>query len=255
VNHWGGHPSGHTGKILQSSKQTGIKMAKIRVLIADDHRIVRDGLKALFKSDPEIEVIGEAATGQEAIDVAIDLKPDVVVMDVVMPIMNGRVATREILRRLPKIKILVLSSYHDEECVREMVFAGASGYFVKHCGGEDLLKALHTTKKGMTEFSPCITERFRQEKQREHISGKGGSAARQLTLREMETLELIANGFTSKAIASELGISPKTVEKHRQKVMDKLGIHETAGLTRYALQKGILNQDVQGPCKAEQTPN
>jgi NarL family two-component system response regulator LiaR len=142
-------------------------MRKIRVLIVDDHFIVREGMKALIRSDPDIEIVGEAGDGEEAIARATETKPDVILMDVAMPIMNGRVAAVKIRRAVPEAKILVLSSYQDEELVREMVFAGAVGFLVKQTCGDDLLRAIRGAMEGESSFSPCIVEQFSQEKQQE----------------------------------------------------------------------------------------
>jgi DNA-binding NarL/FixJ family response regulator len=216
---------------------------KTRVLIVDDHQIVREGLKALLECDEQVEIVGEAADGNEAVRKAQESKPDVVIMDVAMPVMNGRVAATKIRQNLPNAKIVVLSSYYDDDCVREMVFAGAAGYLVKQSCGNEVLQAIHAARKGESTFSRCIMERFRHEKQREHITGRTGRGATALTDREREVLGLIAQGLPNKGTADELGISIKTVEKHRQAIMEKLNIHEAAGLTRYALQKGLVSCD------------
>jgi DNA-binding NarL/FixJ family response regulator len=145
-------------------------MRKIRVLIVDDHCVVREGIKALLKSDPDIEAVAEAADGNEAIAKAIETNPDVILMDVAMPGMNGRIASVKIRRALPNVKILALSSYRDEELVREMVFAGAVGFLVKDACANDLLKAVHGVVKGESSFSPSVEAQFSREKQRESMA-------------------------------------------------------------------------------------
>jgi len=210
-------------------------MRQIRVLIVDDHKVVREGLKVLLECDEEMTVVGEAENGEEAIAIAAQTNPDVIIMDVSMPLMNGRVATIKLRQSVPAAKVLVLSTYHDDDLVREMAFAGAAGFLVKQSTGEDLLTAVRAVMKNESSYSPCIMERFRRAKQREEMTG----GASELTPREIEVLELVAEGFTNKGIGLSMGISVKTVEKHRQQVMNKLNIHEAAGLTRYALQKGI----------------
>jgi len=215
-------------------------MRKIRLLIADDHQIVREGLKILLESDQALEVVAEAENGEEAIANAQETRPNVVIMDIAMPVMNGKIATVKIRKSVPKAKVVVLSSYHDDDLVRQMVFAGATAFLVKQSCGEDLLKAVHAAMKGDSQFSPCIMHQFQHEKQREKITGRTGTDAIALTPREREVLELVAQGLSNKMIATEMDISIKTVEKHRDQVMKKLGIHETAGLTRYALEKGMI---------------
>lgn len=145
-------------------------MRKIKVLIVDDHCVVREGIKALLRSDPDIETVAEAADGNEAVTKASETKPDVILMDVAMPEMNGRIAAVKIRRSLPNVKILVLSSYRDEELIREMVFAGAVGFLVKDTCANDLLKAVHGAVKGESSFSPCVKEQFSVEKQRESMA-------------------------------------------------------------------------------------
>ncbi len=212
----------------------------IRVLLADDHQIVREGLRALLESDDGIEVVGEAADGRQAIEMARKLSPDVLVLDIVMPRLNGLEALRHIRSQCPKTKVLLLSSYNDEEFLRRSVSAQAAGYLLKESAAADLLQAIRQVFRGEPAFSPSIITRLRalyQETVGTHrLSGK----ETKLTKREAETLQLIAEGFANKQIASELGISIKTVEKHRQQIMHKLNIHEVAGLTRYAIERHIV---------------
>jgi DNA-binding NarL/FixJ family response regulator len=215
-------------------------MPKIKVVIAEDHDVVRQGLKVLIKTDPELEVAGEAADGQRAIEVSQAVKADVVVMDLAMPRLNGLDATREIVRLIPNSKVLVLSSYGDDESVNSLMDAGAMGYITKHSASDDLLKAIRQVSGGKKYLSPRIAERWRRKQRTAFLSGARQAGAARLSPRECEVLKLIGQGHASKQIASELRLSVKTVEKHRQAVMNKLDIHEIAGLTRYAADKGLL---------------
>ncbi len=213
---------------------------KIRVLIAEDHAIVRQGLKILIRADPEMEVSGEAANGRQALQMAQKTQPDVVVMDVAMPIMNGLEATRNILRQQPRSKVLVLSSYSDDESVQKLVQAGAAGYLTKHSASTDLLEAIRQVNNGNSFFSPFIAQRLRNQLRQRLIKGESVPKKSELTRRERQVLTLIAEGLTSKQIAARLKLSSKTIEKHRQQVMDKLNIHEIAGLTRYAASRQLV---------------
>ncbi len=215
-------------------------MAKIKVLIADDHAVVRTGLRILIGLEPDLEVAGEAENGKMAVELTRRLKPDVVLMDVAMPHCNGAKATQSISRQCPASKVLVLSAYHDEDTVRLLLEAGAAGFLTKHSASGDVVQAIREVKRGNGFFSPSIAKRMRDQWQ--STFAKNGSAGRGATLtsRENEVLVLIAEGYANKQIAGELGISIKTVEKHRQQVMEKLGIHDIAGLTRYAISKRLL---------------
>lgn len=216
-------------------------MEKIRVLLADDHTIVRQGLRVLLEAEPDIEVVAEANTGREAVQMAKKLLPEVVVMDIAMPNLNGLEATRQIAREVPSAKLLVLSSYNDDEYVLQVTEAGAMGYLLKQTAATDLIKAVREARKGNAFFSPGISRRLVERYREAFLSGapvkKQGDL---LTSRETEVLQLIAEGKPNKQIADELCISIKTVEKHRQQVMNKLNIHDIAGLTRYAISKGII---------------
>jgi DNA-binding NarL/FixJ family response regulator len=216
-------------------------MEKIRVLLADDHTIVRQGLRALLEAEPDFAVVAEAATGREAVQLAKKFLPEVVVMDIAMPTLNGLEATRQIAREVPAAKLLVLSSYDDDEYVRQVTAAGAMGYLLKQTAATDLIRAVREARKGNAFFSPAIARRL-TEHSREAPPGGAAVPPRtaSLTSREAEVLQLIAEGRANKQIAAELSISIKTVEKHRQRVMNKLNIHDIAGLTRYAISKGIV---------------
>src|SRR5437773_2260917 len=214
---------------------------KISVLLADDHTVVRQGLRALLEAEPDIAVVGEAATGRAALRLAQALAPDIVVMDIAMPQLNGLEATRQIIRQVPSTRVVVLSSYSDDEYVHELTEAGAAGYLLKQAAVTDLVGAIRAAKKGKAFFSPAISKRLMDHYQQTLLHGVPvRKRTRVLTSRETEVLQLIAEGKLNKQIAFELGLSIKTVEKHRQKLMNKLGIHDIAGLTRYAISKGIV---------------
>src|SRR5215831_15376132 len=219
-------------------------MKKIGVLLVDDHTVVRQGLRALLASEEDIEVIGEAENGRQAVMLARKTPPDVVVMDIAMPLLNGLEATRQILKIVPTARVLVLTSYGDDECVEQMMQAGASGYLIKQTAANDLLKAIREVQRGNAFFSPAIAKRLRDQCRVAFTSGQPPRKASELTSREAEVLQLIAEGFSNKQIAGELCISIKTVEKHRQQVMNKLNIHDVAGLTRYAISKGMVERNV-----------
>jgi len=213
---------------------------KIKVLLADDHTIVRQGLRALLEATPDIEVIAEAADGQTAVRLARELQPAVVVMDVLMPVLNGAEATRQILRDAPEARVLVLSSYNDDGRVAEMIDRGAIGYLVKQSASNDLVKAIREAKKGNAFLSPCISKQLLERCRNSLALGEAKKEQQELTMREAEFLQLVTKGYANKQIADVLSISIKTVEKHRQQLMDKLKIHEIAGLTRYAVARGVV---------------
>ncbi len=223
----------------------GDNMQKITVLLADDHTVVRQGLRALLVVEGDIEIVGEADTGRQAVTMAKKLLPDVVVMDIAMPLLNGLEATRQITKQLPNTKVLILSSYSDDEYVQQLTEAGAAGYLVKQTAANDLLKAIREAHKGNAFFSPSIAKRLRDQCREAFVSGQPVKKRTDyLTSREAEVLQLIAEGQANKQIAAELCISIKTVEKHRQQVMNKLNIHDVAGLTRHAISKGIIEPNV-----------
>lgn len=219
-------------------------MSKIRVIIAEDHDVVRQGLKILIQADPDLQVAGEAADGQTAVTLTRELHPDVVLMDLALPQVDGLEATRQILLQSPQSRVLVLSSYSDDESVRSLMAAGASGYLTKHSASADLLEAIRKVSLGEHYLSRRIIERMRRQNRIAEVAGH--NRGHDLSEREKEVLALIAEGRSTKAAAAELGISAKTAEKHRQSVMWKLDIHDTAGLTRYAASKGLIRSQKQG---------
>lgn len=213
----------------------------IRILLADDHRILREGLRSLLAQQPDLAVVGEASGGDEAVALARELRPDLVIMDVVMGGCDGVEATRRIRAELPQTAVIALSMHADRRFVSEMLRAGALGYLVKDSAFEELAQAVRTVMEGRPYLGAAITgslvEDFvRQSSARERTAA---SPLQMLTAREQEVLRLLADGKRVKEIAQQLNISAKTVESHRQNIMDKLEIHSTIELTRYALREGL----------------
>jgi DNA-binding NarL/FixJ family response regulator len=218
----------------------------ITVLLAEDHAIVRQGLCALLNTDGSFRVVGEARTGREAVELARALRPDVILMDIAMPVMNGLEATRQILAANPAAKVIILSAHSDDAYIERTSKAGVAGFLEKQTSAEVLTKAIREVAKGGTYFSPAIAKRLHHHetkpRDREGFLKANGN---RLTSRESEVLQLVAEGSANKQVAAELAISIKTVEKHRQHLMDKLNIHDTAGLTRYAIAAGVIESSVQ----------
>ncbi|MBL9191906.1 MAG: response regulator transcription factor [Opitutaceae bacterium] len=221
-------------------------MTTTTILLAEDHTIVREGLKTLLELTSEFRVIGEAASGREAVALCRSLKPDVVVMDIAMPLLNGFEATRQILADCPTARILVLSAHSDDEYVAKMATAGAFGYVIKQNTGQALVHALREIAAGRPYFSPTILKRLKDASRKAREAGVPAEhPKRRLTPREAEVLQLVAEGAPNKQVAVTLGISIKTVEKHRQHLMEKLDIHDTAGLTRHAIATGVIESSIQ----------
>jgi len=224
-------------------------MKRTTVLIAEDHTIVREGFRKMLELEDDFEVVGEAEEGRQAVVLAQKLRPDVVLMDIAMPRLNGLEATRQVLKALPATKILILSAHSDDAYVKNAADSGAVGFLLKQTSAHDVCRAIREVQKGNTFFSPSISKRMdrldRLNPQTPQRPGKGGKKIAQLTSREMEVLQLIAEGKANKETAAELGIGIKTVEKHREHLMEKLDIHDTAGLTRYAISAGIIENSVQ----------
>jgi DNA-binding NarL/FixJ family response regulator len=207
----------------------------------DDHELVRRGLRSLLAAEDDLAVVGEAEDGRQAVSMALDLRPDVIVMDIAMPLLNGLEATRQILEALPASRVLILTAHSDEEYVDRVTALGAVGYVLKQSSLEDLATAIRTARAGRPWFSPSISP------SRHARPGKTSAAPNEpptprpvLTSRETEVLQLVAEGKANKQTAAQLGISIKTVEKHRQSLMAKLDIHDVAGLTRHAIAVGII---------------
>jgi two-component system response regulator NreC len=209
---------------------------KIQVLLADDHAILRRGVRLLIDSQPDMAVIGEAKTGREAIDEALKLKPDIVIMDVSMPDLNGIEGTRQICDQLPNTKVLALSMHRDSIYVREILRAGARGYLLKDSEDDDLIKAIRFISRGEAFLSPSISDAVLAD-YRKHVS----NPVDLLTGREREVLTMIAEGKTNKEIATTLNLSVYTVESHRGSVMEKLNLHNTGDIVRFALRTGLIN--------------
>jgi len=216
------------------------------VLLADDHMIVREGFRKMLELEADLKVVGEASDGRQAIALVKKLQPDVVVMDIAMPLLNGLEATRQILKLFPTTKVLMLSAHSDDAYVKNATDSGAVGFLLKQTSAHDVCRAIREIYQGKTFFSAAISKR------RDHLqpsardrNGVLHKKVAALTSREMEVLQLIAEGKANKETAAELGIGMKTVEKHREHLMEKLDIHDTAGLTRYAISAGIIENSVQ----------
>lgn len=213
----------------------------IRVLIADDHAIVRTGIRHVLEGEPGFEVVGEAATGEATLDLAVGLRPDVAVLDISMPGGSGLRAAAELRSRLPETRVLIVSMHDNTEYVLESVRAGAHGYLLKDTAATELRRAVRAVHQGESYFSPPIASRL-SAVLRGEAPDSSGSRLEQLTSRERNVLTGIARGWTNKAIAAELGISHRTVESHRESLMRKLGIRTIAGLTKFALDQGLVDR-------------
>lgn len=209
-----------------------------RVLLADDHTIVREGLRVLINALPGVEVVAETADGRATVDVARQLCPDVVVMDLAMPVLNGVDATRQIVASCPGVRVIALSMHSSRKFVLESLRAGASGYVPKESAFEELARAIEAVAAGQTYLSPRIAGLVVEDR----IAPAGStppSAFAVLTPREREVLQLLAEGHTTKGIAASLGLSAKTVESHRRQIMHKLDLHSVAEITKYAVREGL----------------
>jgi len=219
-------------------------MKPITILLAEDHVIVREGFRKMLELEDDFEVIGEGQDGRQALELAIKLKPDVVLMDIAMPRLNGLEATRQLLKARPDAKVLMLSAHSDDAYLDKAIECGAVGFLIKQSSSDEVCQAIRETQKGKTFFSPSIMRRLEHAKSGDR-PGVLKKLAALLTSRETEVLQLIAEGKANKQTAAELGIAAKTVEKHRSNLMHKLNIHDTAGLTRYAIGAGIIESSVQ----------
>ena len=218
---------------------------KVRVLLADDHVLVRQGIGILLEQDPDVEIAGVAATGRDAIALASSLKPDLVLMDVVMTDMNGAEATRQIVSENPGMKVLVLSMYDDQVHITTMLEAGASGYVLKTSAYDELARAMRAVLRGELYLCGDITAVIVKSYVAKMRAGSPQSpAALPLSTREREVLTLLSEGKSSKGIARLLGVSPKTVDSHRMHIMKKLSISSIAGLTRYAMREGLTTAEL-----------
>ncbi len=217
----------------------------IRMLLADDHTLFREGLRALFASEGDIEVVGEAEDGEEAVRKASELRPDVVVMDILMPVLDGIEATRRIRAALPEVKVLVLSMYDDEEHVQRLLAAGASGCMLKRATSDELVRSLREVVAGGIALDPAVAAKvvkdYVRRVQREQEAPPG-----ELTPRELEVLRLVAEGHSNQAVAERLGLSRKTVDVHRTNLMRKLDLHSVTEIVKYALRRGLIRLDSGG---------
>jgi DNA-binding NarL/FixJ family response regulator len=217
-------------------------MAKIRVLIADDHAILREGLRALLSTTADIDVIGEAADGREAIERVRALRPDVVIMDAAMPGLGGLEATLELRRTDPDIKIVVLTQYEDREYIRRFLQAGVSGYLLKKSAGKELASAIRAASRGGLVLDPEVAKEALREPAPQTGPGAGGSSRYDaLTDREKQVLKLVAEGRSNKEVAELLDISVKTAMSHREHIMEKLGLHSRTELIKFALREGVIS--------------
>ena len=214
-------------------------MEKIRILLADDHTILRSGIRSLLEDEPGLSVIGEAEDGRTAVTMACKLKPDVVIMDIAMPLLNGLEATRQIKVQCPDVKVLILSMHDNEEYIRQVLEAGAMGYILKDAAARELISAIQSVYRGEAVLSPAVTRLVIEDYLR-----WGGTRPQEeadsLSPREREVLQLIAEGYTNKQIAEILSISIKTVQAHRNNLMQKLDLHDRGELIKYAIQKKII---------------
>ena len=215
----------------------------IRILIADDHKIVSAGLKALLEAQPDMKIVAQAANGREAVKFAHQQKPDMVIMDVAMPDLNGLEAVRQILSANPRIKVIALSMHSDRRYVTGMLSAGASGYILKHCAFEELVQAIHTVLANQVYLSPAIAGIVVKELTQSKTSRRRQPASQELTPREREVLQLIAEGHSAREIAERIHLSVKTIETHRRQMMEKLEIHSIADLTKFAIREGLTSLD------------
>lgn len=215
--------------------------ARIRVLLAEDHTLVRSGVKALLRHMPDMEVVGEAGDGRQAVALATELLPDVVLMDISMPMLNGIDATRQLSARAPGVRVLMLSVHTNEEYVAQALQAGAAGYILKGADPAELERGIRAVADGQSYLTPAISRQVIDE----YLSRTSGpTRAVLLTPRQREVLQLIAEGRTSKEVAGLLGLSIKTVETHRAQMMQRLGVHDLPGLVRYAIREGLVSPDV-----------
>jgi DNA-binding NarL/FixJ family response regulator len=220
-------------------------MKRITVLLAEDHTIVREGFRRMLELEADLEVVGEAQDGREAVALVKKLRPAVVLMDIAMPRLNGLEATRQLLKVAPATKVLMLSAHGDDAYLQNAADSGAKGFLLKQTSAHVVCDAIREVQKGRMYFCAAISKRLDRLQASPARPRRGNQKATPLTSREMEVLQLIAEGKANKQTAAELGIGTKTVEKHREHLMQKLDIHDTAGLTRYAIGAGIIESSVQ----------
>lgn len=216
-------------------------MKKIRVLVVDDHAIVRDGICALLSRAGDMEVVGEASNGEEAMEMTKKLNPDVVLMDIAMPVLSGLEATRRICREMPGIRVLALTQYDDKEYVFPLIQAGALGFISKTSASSELTSAIRYVDRGESYLSPSVAKLMVDDYQHGAAMQAESDPYEQLTDRERDVLKLVAEGYTTREIADMLVISPKTVEGHKSSLMSKLNVHNRIELVKYALRRGLID--------------
>jgi DNA-binding NarL/FixJ family response regulator len=241
-------PRSSPGARVQPPEKTPSKTAKrVSVGIADDHAFIREALRSVLSTEDSIHVVGEAENGRKAVEMAIAQNPDVILMDIGMPRLNGLEAARQIRQSAPGVRVILLTAFGNDQYIQQVMESDIDAYILKDSPSNLVMHAIHEVAAGRKFFSPAISHRIRKigVETPGHNGNNGGKASVKLTSREIEVLQLIAEGAANKQIAGELGISIKTVEKHRQNLMDKLHIHETASLTRYAISSGVIDNMVQ----------
>lgn len=216
-------------------------MTGLRLLIADDHTLVRQGIRKILEAQPGWTVVGEAGNGRDAVRMVMELQPDVVILDIGMPLLNGVEAVQQISRRVPSIRVLVVSMHADDVYVTRAVRAGASGYLLKDSADADLLRAVSAVAQGKSFFSPAVAKVLLDEYVRQLADRGITDRFDTLSEREREIFQLVAEGFSNKEIAGQLGISPGTVETHRARIMEKLDVHSAAEIVLYAVRRGIIH--------------
>jgi two-component system, NarL family, response regulator NreC len=216
-------------------------MPKLRLLLGDDHTIVRHGLRKILEERPDWEVVGEAGNGRDAVKQALALNPDVAVLDISMPLLNGIEATRHIVKRQPEVKVLILSMHSHEAYVARALQAGAKGYLLKDSAGKDLIKAIATVASGKSFFSPAIAKLMLDDYVRRAADVPIADRYESLSSREREVFQLIAEGRSNKEIAELLAISLGTVETHRARILEKIDVHNAAELVLYAVRRGVIS--------------
>ena len=222
-------------------------MKRITVLLADDHTLVREGLRKILEVEHDLQIVGEAEDGRQAVAMVRKLRPEVVLMDISMPLLNGLEAMRQVLKAVPATRVLILSAHSDDAYINDAVESGARGFLLKQTSSRDVCLAIREVRKGNTFFSGSVTKRLQIRDQQPKERGEPlGKKTNRLSSREVEVLQLIAEGQPNKQVAAELGVTFKTVDKHRQNLMAKLDIHDIAGLTRYAIAEGIIMSDPRG---------
>lgn len=226
--------------MINNKRDKGGHQMSLRIILADDHKIMREGLRTLLEKQDDFKIIAEAGDGRTTVSLANEHKPDLVVMDAVMPDLNGIEATRQIIAGNPKIKVIALSMHSDKQFVTQMLHAGASGYILKDCAFKELVYAIQSIMNGYIYLSPKINTILLKERVFESRE-VNSSAFALLSNREREVLQLIAEGKSTKEIATALFVSVKTIETHRQQIMNKLDIHSIAGLTKYAIREGLTS--------------